>query len=248
MPYVSISTQTPIDPGSMTLLTLNGYQPVVSQSAVSDIEVDFSLNQQIPLFASGEFSQDFFQATIPQLQSIAATSNVSRDRIDIAAILQQSVTPPSGQAVVQTQGGEVSLNGLALHRDDLSVVMIYISGDWIGYQEEGNYYGLNPTFTAKFSPEDLDSKAAFIKTISNGGVEFVGSEDVITYQGIRTAIAYRVLIYPSDFKDHRFNQRTYLYYDFQLDDGQREGRRYTVVGRSGEKFIVNQDVYQGVGG
>lgn len=173
-------------------------------------------------------------------RAIAANSKIGRDEFLIKSLLGKIVFPPSAELFLIANGQEERLDGNQLIRGDFYAFNLRIAGDRVASEINGS---VNVTFTGKVDPGHSDEKALFRKTLQNGGVKYLGVEDIVTYNGKSRAATYQIRLLPSD--TDALTTPAIVYADIQLDDGISDGERYT-VNRS--RFTVVSDIYRGVGG
>lgn len=213
---------------------------VAAQSRVGNDSVELNLKFGRSLSASAKVGADTCDLTLSFGRAIAADSKVGCDEFLLLSLLGKIVFPPSAELFLLKNGQEEQLDGNRLTRGDFYAFNLRIVGDRVASETNGS---VNVTFTGKADPAHLDSKALFQKTLLNGGVKFLGVEDVVTYNGKTRAATYQIRLLPQDTA--ALMTPAIVYADIQLDDGTVNGEHYT-VNRS--RFSVSDDIYRGIGG
>lgn len=190
--------------------------------------------------AEAKVSHDVFALKLAIGRAISANSAVGTSEFLLLSLLGKIVFPPSAELFILKNGQEELLENNRLTRGDFVALNLRIIGDRVASEINGS---MNVSFTGKLDPSHEDGKALFRKTIQNGGVKFLGVEDVVTYKGKSRAATYQIRLSPADTAP--LLSSTLVYSDIQIDDGMRNGERYTV---NKSRFYVDSDVYRGVGG
>lgn len=213
---------------------------IAAQSKVGRDDTELKLKFGRSLSASAKVGADICDLTLSFGRAIAADSKVGRDEFLLLSLLGEIVFPPSAELFLLKNGQEEQLDGNQLTRGDFYAFNLRIVGDRVASEANGS---VNVTFTGKADPAHLDSKALFKKTLQNGGVKFLGVEDIVTYNGKTRAATYQIRLLPQDTA--ALMTPAIVYADIQLDDGTVNGEHYT-VNRS--RFSVSDDIYRGIGG
>lgn len=213
---------------------------LAAQSRVGNDSVEISLKFGRSLSTSAKVGADACDLTLSFGRAIAADSKVGRDEFLLLSLLGKIVYPPSAELFLLKNGQEEQLDGNQLTRGDFYAFNLRIVGDRVASEINGS---VNVTFTGKADPAHLDSKALFRKTLQNGGIKFLGVEDIVTYNGKTRAATYQIRLLPQDTA--ALMTPAIVYADIQLDDGTINGEHYTVH-RS--RFTVSGDIYRGIGG
>jgi hypothetical protein len=213
---------------------------LAAQSRVGSDSTELSLKFGRSLGASAKVGADTSGLILSCGRAIAADSKVGRDEFLLLSLLGKIVYPPSAELFLLKNGEEEQLDGNQLTRADFYAFNLRIVGDRVASEVNGS---VNVTFTGKADPAHLDSKALFRKTLQNGGVKFLGVEDIVTYNGKTRAATYQIRLLPQDTA--ALMTPAIVYADIQLDDGTINGEHYT-VNRS--RFSVSDDIYRGIGG
>jgi hypothetical protein len=213
---------------------------VAAQSRVSNDSVEINLQFGRSLSASAKVSADTCDLALSFGRAIAVESKVGQDEFLLLSLLGKIVYPPSAELFLLKNGQEEQLDGNQLTRGDFYAFNLRIVGDRVASETNGS---VNVTFTGKTDPAHLDSKALFRKTLQNGGVKFLGVEDIVTYNGKTRAATYQIRLLPQDTA--ALMTPAIVYADIQLDDGTVNGEHYT-VNRS--RFSVSDDICRGIGG
>lgn len=213
---------------------------IAAQSRVGSDSTDLNLKFGRSLSALAEVGSDACKLTLSFGRAIAANSKVGQDEFLLLSLLGKIVFPPSAELFLLKNGQEEQLDGNQLTRGDFYAFNLRIVGDRVASQVNGS---VNVTFTGKADPAHTDEKALFRKTLQNGGVKFLGVEDIVTYNGKTRAATYQIRLLPQDTA--ALMTPAIVYADIQLDDGTINGEHYT-VNRS--RFSVSDDIYRGTGG
>lgn len=213
---------------------------LAAQSRVGQNSAELNLKFGRSLSASAKVGADSCDLTLSFGRAIAADSKVGQDEFLLLSLLGKIVFPPSAELFLLKNGQEEQLDGNQLTRGDFYAFNLRIVGDRVASEVNGS---VNVTFTGKADPAHLDSKALFRKTLQNGGVKFLGVEDIVTYNGKTRAATYQIRLLPQDTA--ALMTPAIVYADIQLDDGTINGEHYT-VNRS--RFLVSDDIFRGVGG
>lgn len=213
---------------------------IAAQSRVASDSTGLSLKFGRSLGALAKVSRDVCGLVLSFGRAISANDKVGKDEFLLMSLLGKIVHPPSAELFLLKNGQEERLDGNQLTRADFYAFNLRIVGDRVASEVNGS---VNVTFTGKTDPAHLDSKALFRKTLQNGGVKFLGVEDIVTYNGKTRAATYQIRLLPQDTA--ALMTPAIVYADIQLDDGTINGERYT-VNRS--KFSVSDEIFRGVGG
>lgn len=213
---------------------------VAAQSRVGSDSTVLNLKFGRSLSVSAKVGLDTCSLILSFGRAIAANSKVGQDEFLLLSLLGKIVYPPSAELFLLKNGQEEQLDGNQLMRGDFYAFNLRIVGDRVASKINGS---VNVTFTGKADPAHLDSKALFRKTLQNGGVKFLGVEDIVTYNGKTRAATYQIRLLPQDTA--ALMTPAIVYADIQLDDGTVNGEHYT-VNRS--RFSVSDDIYRGIGG
>ena len=213
---------------------------ISAQSRVGNDGTDLSLKFGRSLGVLAKVGTDTCKLVLSFGRAITANSKVGQDEFLLLSLLGKIVYPPSAELFLLKNGQEEQLDGNQLTRADFYAFNLRIVGDRVASEINGS---VNVTFTGKTDPAHLDSKALFRKTLQNGGVKFLGVEDIVTYNGKTRAATYQIRLLPQDTA--ALMTPAIVYADIQLDDGTINGERYT-VNRS--KFSVSDEIFRGVGG
>jgi hypothetical protein len=213
---------------------------IAAQSRVASDSTGLSLKFGRSLGALAKVSRDVCGLVLSFGRAISANDKVGKDEFLLMSLLGKIVHPPSAELFLLKNGQEERLDGNQLTRADFYAFNLRIVGDRVASEVNGS---VNVTFTGKTDPAHLDSKALFRKTLQNGGVKFLGVEDIVTYNGKTRAATYQIRLLPQDTA--ALMTPAIVYADIQLDDGTINGEHYT-VNRS--KFSVSDDIYRGIGG
>jgi hypothetical protein len=213
---------------------------IAAQSRVASDSTGLSLKFGRSLGALAKVSRDVCGLVLSFGRAISANDKVGKDEFLLMSLLGKIVYPPSAELFLLKNGQEERLDGNQLTRADFYAFNLRIVGDRVASEVNGS---VNVTFTGKTDPAHLDSKALFRKTLQNGGVKFLGVEDIVTYNGKTRAATYQIRLLPQDTA--ALMTPAIVYADIQLDDGTINGEHYT-VNRS--KFSVSDDIYRGIGG
>jgi hypothetical protein len=213
---------------------------IAAQSRVGSDSTGLSLKFGRSLGALAKVGTDACGLTLSFGRAISANDKVGKDEFLLLSLLGKIVYPPSAELFLLKNGQEEQLDGNQLTRADFYAFNLRIVGDRVASEINGS---INVTFTGKTDPAHLDSKALFRKTLQNGGVKFLGVEDIVTYNGKTRAATYQIRLLPQDTT--ALMTPAIVYADIQLDDGTINGERYT-VNRS--KFSVSDEIFRGVGG
>lgn len=213
---------------------------ISTQSRVGNDSTDLSLKFGRSLGVLAKVGTDTCKLVLSFGRAITANSRVGQDEFLLLSLLGKIVYPPSAELLLLKNGQEEQLDGNQLTRADFYAFNLKIVGDRVASEINGS---VNVTFTGKTDPAHLDSKALFRKTLQNGGVKFLGVEDIVTYNGKTRAATYQIRLLPQDTA--ALMTPAIVYADIQLDDGTINGEHYTV---SRSKFSVSDDIYRGVGG
>ncbi len=213
---------------------------ISAQSRVGRDDTDLNLKFGRSLSASAKVGSDACNLTLSFGRAIAADSKVGKDECLLLSLLGKIVFPPSAELFLLKNGQEEQLDGNQLTRGDFYAFNLRIVGDRVASEVNGS---VNVTFTGKADPAHTDIKALFRKTLQNGGVKFLGVEDIVTYNGKTRAATYQIRLLPQDTA--ALMTPAIVYADIQLDDGTVNGEHYT-VNRS--RFSVTDDIYRGIGG
>lgn len=211
-----------------------------SQSKTSKDQISLAMKWGRSLSAYSKTSTDFFSLFLSFGRAIQTNAIVGRDDFQLLNLFGKVVYPPMAELYLLKDGQETSLLHQELIRGDFYALNLRIIGDRIASEINGS---MNVTFTGKLDPSHSDEKAIFRKTLQNGGIKYLGVEEVATYKGKTRAGTYQIRLTPSDTSI--MSQPTWIYSDIQVDDGMRNGERYTVTRL---KFKIVEDVYKGVGG
>lgn len=213
---------------------------IAAQSRVASDSTGLSLKFGRSLGALAKVSRDVCGLVLSFGRAISANDKVGKDEFLLMSLLGKIVHPPSAELFLLKNGQEERLDGNQLTRADFYAFNLRIVGDQVASEVNGS---VNVTFTGKTDPAHLDSKALFRKTLQNGGVKFLGVEDIVTYNGKTRAATYQIRLLPQDTA--ALMTPAIVYADIQLDDGTINGEHYT-VNRS--RFSVSDDIYRGIGG
>ena len=213
---------------------------IAAQSRVGSDSTELSLKFGRSLGALANVSADTCNLTLSLGRAISANDRVGKDEFLLMSLLGKIVYPPSAELFLLKNGQEEQLDGNQLTRADFYAFNLRIVGDRVASEINGS---VNVTFTGKTDPAHLDSKALFRKTLQNGGIKFLGVEDIVTYNGKTRAATYQIRLLPQDTA--ALMTPAIVYADIQLDDGTINGERYT-VNRS--KFSVSDKIFRGIGG
>lgn len=213
---------------------------ISAQSRVGNDGTDLSLKFGRSLGVLAKVGTDTCKLVLSFGRAIAANSKVGQDEFLLLSLLGKIVFPPSAELFLLKNGQEERLDGNQLTRGDFYAFNLRVVGDRVASEINGS---VNVTFTGKTDPAHLDSKALFRKTLQNGGVKFLGVEDIVTYNGKTRAATYQIRLLPQDTA--ALMTPAIVYADIQLDDGTINGERYT-VNRS--KFSVSDEIFRGIGG
>jgi hypothetical protein len=213
---------------------------ITVQSRVGSDSTGLNLKFGRSLGALANVGTDACHLTLSFGRAISANDKVGKDEFLLMSLLGKIIYPPSAELFLLKNGQEEQLDGNQLTRADFYAFNLRIVGDRVASEINGS---VNVTFTGKTDPAHLDSKALFRKTLQNGGVKFLGVEDIVTYNGKTRAATYQIRLLPQDTA--ALMTPAIIYADIQLDDGTINGEHYT-VNRS--KFSVSNDIYRGIGG
>lgn len=192
------------------------------------------------LSAFSKASTDSVNLTPVFSRALAALGVVGEDTVSIESLLADIISPPSADIFLVKDGREQVLDNNKITRHDSCALNFYVTGERVASEINGS---MNVTFTAKINPYIADENATIKRTLKNGGVRYLGTKEVTTYQGKENRAYYQIRLLPNDTKS--LEKDTWLHYDVQLDDGLINGERHTVA--SG-KFLVVFDLYRGMGG
>lgn len=200
-----------------------------------------SLNPKIgrSITSVAQVGRDKIDLNLSFGRAIAANSKIGRDEFLIKSLLGRIIYPPKAELFLLNDGQEQPLDGNQLVRGDFYAFNLRVMGDRVASEINGS---INVTFMGKTDPNHSDDRALFRKTLHNGGIKYLGVEDIIAYNGKSRAATYQIRLLPSD--TDTLAPPAIVYADIQLDDGTLDGERYTVH-RS--RFTVAGDIYRGVG-
>lgn len=213
---------------------------IAAQSRVGSDSTDLKLKFGRAISAIAQAGKDEIDLNISFGRSLGVNAKVGRDECLVKSLLGKIVYPPKAELFLLKNGQEEQLDGNQLVRGDFYAFNLRIVGDRVASEINGS---INVTFTGKTDPNHGDDRALFQKTLRNGGIKYLGVEDIVTYSGKSRAATYQIRLLPSDTDS--ISPPAIVYADIQLDDGTPDGERYTV---HNSRFTVSGDIYRGVGG